>query len=82
MPFDFYLLDYNLIIEYDGIEHFEPVNFGSETMTPKEAFEYVQRHDKIKNEYCERNNIGIIRIGYKENLEERMEDILSLIKIF
>jgi len=82
LPFDFYLLDYNLIIEYDGIEHFEPVNFGSETMTPEEAFEYVQRHDKIKNEYCERNNIGIIRIGYKENLEERMEDILNLIKIF
>lgn len=82
LPFDFYLPDYNLVIEYDGIEHFEPVNFGSETVTLEKAFEYVHRHDKMKNEYCERNNIGIIRIGYKENLEERMKDILSLLKVF
>ena len=82
LPFDFYLPDYNLVIEFDGIEHFKPVNFGSKTLTLEEAFEYVKKHDKMKNEYCERNNIGIIRIGYKENLEERMKDILSLLKVF
>ena len=74
--------DYNLVIEFDGIEHFKPVNFGSKTLTLEEAFEYVKKHDKMKNEYCERNNIGIIRIGYKENLEERMKDILSLLQVF
>ena len=30
LPFDFYLPDYNLLIEYDGEQHFEPVDFAGE----------------------------------------------------
>lgn len=31
LPFDFYLSDYNICIEYDGIQHFEKINyFGGE----------------------------------------------------
>lgn len=27
LPFDFYILDKNLCIEFDGIQHFEPTRF-------------------------------------------------------
>ena len=60
LPFDFYLPDYNILIEYDGIQHFEPVDqFGGE-----EAFKNLKIRDKIKDEYCYEKNIRILRIPY------------------
>lgn len=55
LPFDFYLKDYNICIEYDGIQHFEN-KFGT--------LDYIKRHDKIKNEFCQDNRIKLIRIPY------------------
>lgn len=70
LPFDFYLPDYNLCIEYDGKQHFEPVEyFGG-----NDSFKVLQRHDKIKNEYCKQNNILILRIPYYENIKEKLDN--------
>lgn len=60
LPFDFYLPEYNLIIEYDGRQHFEQVGaWGGE-----HGLEERQRHDAIKNQYCKDNNINLLRIPY------------------
>ena len=60
LPFDFYLPQYNTMIEYDGRQHFEPISkFGG-----IEGFNKLRRNDEIKNEYCNRNNIKLIRIPY------------------
>jgi hypothetical protein len=68
LPFDFYLLDYNICIEYDGIQHYKPiVHFGG-----IENYEIIKKLDKIKNEYCKNNNIHLIRISYKENIIEKL----------
>lgn len=56
LPFDFYLPDKNVIIEFDGIQHFKEV----ETMDHKTT----KRHDGIKNKYCDSNHIDLIRIPY------------------
>ena len=62
LPFDFYLPDYDICIEYDGIQHFEPVEyFGGE-----KTFKKQQINDIIKDQYCDNNNIKLIRINYKE----------------
>lgn len=62
LPFDFYLPDYNTIIEYDGIQHFEPIDvYGGDT-----SLEILCKHDKIKDEYCHNNNINLLRIPYWE----------------
>ena len=62
LPFDFYLHDYDICIEYDGIQHFEPVEyFGGE-----KTFKKQQINDLIKDQYCDDNNIKLIRINYKE----------------
>lgn len=70
LPFDFYLPELNVCIEYDGIQHFEPVSvFGGE-----EEFGRVRVRDKIKDEYCNKNGIKLIRIPYWEF--ENIENIL------
>ena len=57
LPFDFYIPSRNLVIEYDGKHHYQPIqNRGS--------FETIIQHDKIKDDYCKRNGIDILRIPY------------------
>ena len=75
LPFDFYLLDYNILVEYDGEQHYRPVNFGG--ISDKEAQENlktVQLHDQIKTNYCKEKNIPLIRIPYweKKNIENAL----------
>lgn len=74
LPFDFYLPTYNLCIEYDDKQHFEPIKFfGGE-----EKFILQQKHDKIKNEYCENNGISLLRIPYYKNVEEELNNFLFI----
>ena len=85
LPFDFYLPDYNILIEYDGEFHYMPIRKGK--MTDEEAIKQLetqQRRDKIKTEYCNDNNIPLIRIPYweKDNMEcflfEKMKGIINI----
>lgn len=63
LPFDFFLPDYNILIEYDGQQHFQ-IAFGqSEKKLIKQ-----QEYDKIKNEWCKNNNIVLIRIPYYQKV--------------
>lgn len=53
------------LIEYDGINHFKPVKFGGiSSEEAKSNFELQKNKDSIKNEYCNNNNIKLLRIGY------------------
>lgn len=75
LPFDYYIPEYNIAIEYDGEQHYKPVNFGG--ISDKEAQENLkitQHHDEIKTKYCQNNNIPLIRIPYWE--KKNLEDIL------
>lgn len=63
LPFDFYISDKNLLIEYDGEQHFFPRReFGSD-----EKLEKIKINDNIKNSYCIENGIYLLRIHYKLN---------------
>ena len=78
--FDFYLPDYNLFIEYDGIQHFEPVRFhGDNTEKNERAFKKIQEYDNIKNNYCKENKINLLRIPYWEtkNIEKIINNCLQ-----
>jgi len=71
LPFDFYLPDKNILIEYDGKQHFEPVEyFGG-----LEGLKKTQDNDKIKTEYCLKNNIELVRIKYTDF--DKIEEILK-----
>ena len=61
LPFDFYLPDYNCCIEYDGEQHYKERLKGFFT---KEKLKELQERDKIKTNFCKKNNIHLLRIPY------------------
>ena len=73
LPFDYYLPECNVCIEYDGEQHYKSVNFGG--ISDEDAMKNLsvtQYHDSIKTKYCVEHNIPLIRIPYweKNNLEK------------
>ena len=71
LPFDFYCHQNNLIIEYDGKQHYEANDFfGGES-----ALKLNQIHDRIKNEYCKAHGIRMIRIPYWDY--DHIDELLS-----
>lgn len=68
--FDFYLPSLRVCIEFDGRQHFEPIEkFGGVT-----TYERIKSNDKIKNEYCEEHYIELIRIKY-----DKIDDIYRIL---
>lgn len=66
---DFYLPDINCFIEYNGKQHYVPIEyFGGQL-----KFEQQQRRDQFIRDYCYDNNIRLIEIKYDDN-------VLSLLK--
>jgi very-short-patch-repair endonuclease/predicted Zn-ribbon and HTH transcriptional regulator len=73
LSFDFYLPDYNTIIEYDGIQHYEPVSrFGG-----NKSYNRVLINDSIKNNWCKENGINLIRIRHNEDIKDKLTDLLK-----
>ena len=70
---DFYFEELNLVIEYNGIQHYKPIEvFGGE-----KALKRGKELDKIKLEYCIKNNINFEVIKYDEDINVRMDEIIS-----
>lgn len=62
MRFDFFLEQYNLAIEFNGKQHYEPIEiFGGLT-----RFQQQQIYDKTKIEYCQSHNIKLLIIKYTD----------------
>lgn len=89
LPFDFAVFNGSnnlfLLIEYDGIHHFEPTKFGGMSEECAiERFEAIKINDDIKNKYCQQNNIKLIRIPYWDfsNLDKILkQELVEVINI-
>lgn len=67
LPFDFFLPDLNITIEFDGAQHYIPVKRGNQTDVEAElCLREIQKRDNIKTQYCKDNHITLIRIPYWE----------------
>jgi very-short-patch-repair endonuclease len=64
LRFDFYLPDYNLLIEFDGTQHYCPSYPKNNKEKAITLFETVKQRDEIKNQYCINNKIKLLRIPY------------------
>lgn len=75
LTFDFFLPEYNILIEYDGRQHYEI----SEFFGGLDEFIRVKIRDTVKDMYCKENNIKLIRIPYWEykNLKKHFTKILK-----
>lgn len=58
--FDFFLPEYNLCIEYDGIQHFEEVKGDFFNLSD------TKERDMYKENWCRENNINLVRIPYTD----------------
>ena len=74
LSFDFYLPEYNICIEFDGEKHFDSYDiFGGE-----KSFNVIKIRDNLKNDYCGKNNIRLLRISYKDiNIENLITNFLK-----
>ena len=78
LRFDFYLKDFDILLEIDGEGHYYPCCFNN---CSKEkaivGYKKTIKNDKIKTEYCNKNNIKLIRIPYWSFDNEEYKTILS-----
>lgn len=59
------------LIEYDGKQHFEPIEFFG----GKDGFEKTKERDRIKNTYCKSHNIPLLRLPYTLSTDEIKTEI-------
>jgi len=83
LRYDFFLPDFNLLVEYDGRQHFSIIeHFGG-----KEEFKNRKKRDEIKTIFASIQKIQFLRISYLEFnhidiiLSKLLFEILSEIKI-
>jgi hypothetical protein len=79
---DFYLPDYNIGIECQGKQHFEPVDFGSNGYEQSvKDFLKIKKLDLLKKEKCFKNNTKLIYYGKKNNEDEIITNREEILKI-
>jgi len=64
LSYDFYLPDYNLLIEYNGLQHYKPIEyFGG-----NKSFRLQKHHDWMKRKYAKCKKINLLTITYKNDI--------------
>lgn len=76
LPFDFKIElknNKNILIEYQGQQHYKPIEFWGGIQRYKEQC----IKDKIKYDYCDKNNINLLIISYKMNIENTLNNYIE-----
>lgn len=76
LRFDFYLPDYNIIIECDGAQHFRSLN---NEWHSKIKLQETRERDEHKQEYCKKNNIKLLQIPFWDHKKLTKEYLLEVI---
>ena len=72
---DFFLTEYNIALEIDGKQHFVE---SSGTFKEKYSLMDIQYLDNLKNIWCHKNNINIIRIPYYDISNITIKDLTNI----
>ena len=79
LPIDFYLPKYNLCIEYQGSQHYDPGFYIRKKKSYEEGmkkYNTQKAHDEMKKAYCIQMSIDFLEIKYTENIENCLEKAL------
>lgn len=74
LPFDFYLPDYDLLIEYDGKQHYV---IDNNSFFNEDYYNICHKHDEIKNNWCKDNNKDLLRIKYTQDPIKTLDNYLN-----
>lgn len=70
---DFYIPEYKLIIEYNGEQHYGPIEyFGGD-----ERFKKQVERDNDLRKYCKENNFKLLEIKYTENVKDKIINFIE-----
>lgn len=70
---DFYLPDLNIYIEYNGQQHYMPIEcFGGKLSYEKQ----ILRDEALRN-YCQLNDIKLVEIKYSDNITNILNNLLQ-----
>lgn len=77
LHYDFYLPEYNVLIEYQGRQHYESVDyFGGDN-----KFREQQKHDEMKRRYAKEYGYHLLEISYKydtlKSIERKIKNYLG-----
>lgn len=73
LSYDFYVPKYNLLIEYQGRQHYKPIKrYGGE-----EHLKVQQYHDNLKREYASKNGINLLEISYANNTLDKVSKVIN-----
>lgn len=75
--YDVFLPEYKIACEYQGLQHFKPVEFFG----GKEGFENNLRRDKLKKQISDENGVKIIYVMPGFNIEELVKSICKISEI-
>jgi hypothetical protein len=74
---DFYIPSMNLIIEYNGEQHYRPVSFGGKNKQETlDQFAYQQIRDQQMRDHCMENNINLLEIDGRTYKFSKLIDFL------
>ena len=73
LSYDFYLPNYNILIEYQGIQHYESIDyFGGNN-----RFKNQKYHDELKRKYAKDNGYKLLELKYTLDTQELVDKYLE-----
>ena len=76
LPFDFWIPFMRTLIEYDGEQHYKERKEG----IYKGKFEDIQQRDNIKNEFCKKVGLTLLRIRWDEDINKELSMFFNVLK--
>ena len=74
LSYDFYLPKQKVLIEYQGIQHFESVSFNGKDYTDLDK---QKHHDKLKRAYAKDNGYRLLELHYSLDTQDKVNKYLS-----
>lgn len=72
--FDFFIPEYNFAIEFQGPQHFKPIEFFG----GRQAFEEQKQRDDFKRKWCKENNVELIEVNFYEEVLPQLKPLLDI----
>jgi len=72
LSYDFFIPGQDILIEYQGIQHYQPVDiFGGD-----DQFTIQQKHDQMKLDYAKEHGYNLITVPYTEDSLSKIKKYL------
>ena len=74
LPYDFYIPEKNILIEYQGEQHFKPIRYGGiDIEIAKNNLKRQRHYDCSKRKYAKDKKIPIVYLNYWEDISKKLD---------